>query len=67
MSRGNDITPTQILDATSAEVRGVIEAILSIEQDYQHYQNIENLKSLEQEIGKKIVKVVEQRASQHEA
>ncbi len=55
--------PADILNSTTPQIRGLIENVLSIEKDHQYIQNIEANKSLEREISKKIIKIIEQETS----
>ncbi|ACQ93204.1 hypothetical protein Tola_1593 [Tolumonas auensis DSM 9187] len=51
------MTPEEILDSASAEVREVIMEIIKIEKGYRHYQN--TIEEKEKQIAGQIKKLIE--------
>jgi hypothetical protein len=58
------ITPEDVLDSTSSEVKKIISEIITIEKEYHHYQNLSNVKEKEKELCARIKKTIEKRISQ---
>lgn len=54
------MTPKQVLDSTTPQVRNVIDEILKIEKANKHIQNLSASKSKEAEIVESILKVIYQ-------
>jgi hypothetical protein len=57
------ITPEDVLDSTSDDVKKIISEILMIEKEYHHFQNLSNMKEKEKELCARIKKTIEQRIS----
>ena len=55
--------PEDVLDATTDEVRSLIGGILEIEREYENKKNLHLNKSLEKDIGDRIVKLIEKEIS----
>ncbi len=51
------VSPKDILDSTTPQIRQVIEKVLQIEKEYEHIQNIEKNKNLEKQIADDICKI----------
>ena len=56
------MTPKQVLESTTPQVRNVIDEILKIEKANKHIQNLSASKSKEAEIIEEILKVIHQEA-----
>jgi hypothetical protein len=56
----SEVTPSQVMSATTAQVRKVIEQVLKIEKSYKHIQNLSANKSVEAKISEEILRVITQ-------
>jgi len=51
------VSPKDILNSTTPQIREIIEKILQIEKNYEHMQNLEKNKNLEKQIADEISKI----------
>jgi hypothetical protein len=54
------MTPKEILDSTTPEVRKIIDQILKVEKAQKHIQNLSSIKSVEAKIADDILKIIYQ-------
>lgn len=58
------MTPKEVLNGTSPQVRGVIDQILKIEKQYKHIENMSTNRAAETQITDAILKVIYQEIAQ---
>jgi len=54
------MTPKEILDSTTPEVRKLIEEILKVEKKYQHVQNLAIDRTSDALIAEEMIKIIHQ-------
>lgn len=52
------ITPKEVYESTTDQIRSLIDEILKIEKKYQHIQNISQNVSVETEVSEEILKAI---------
>tara|TARA_R110000824_G_scaffold33248_1_gene106631 strand:- start:859 stop:1032 length:174 start_codon:yes stop_codon:yes gene_type:complete len=52
-------TPEEILSSTTPEVKKLISEILKYEKEYQHFKNLSKVKDKENELCKRIIRLIE--------
>jgi len=52
------MTPQEVLDSTSPQIRKLLAEVIKIEQEYQHYKNLSSVKTKEREVCDRIVKLL---------
>ena len=58
------MSPKEVLDATSPQVRDVINQILRIEKQQKHIENMASNRAVEAQIAEAILKVIHQEVGQ---
>ena len=58
------MTPKEVLNGTSSQVRDVIDHILKIEKQYKHIENMSSNRAAETQIAEAILKVIHQEIAQ---
>jgi len=57
------VSPEDVLNSTSSEVKKIISDIILIEKEYHHYQNLSDMKDKQKELCDRIKKTIEKRIS----
>lgn len=57
------MTPAEVMNSTTDEVKRVIDQVLKIEKDYKHIQNLSANRSVEVQIADKIFQVISKEIS----
>lgn len=58
------MSPKEVLDATSPQVRDVINQILKIEKQQKHIENMASNRAVEAQIAEAILKLIHQEIAQ---
>ena len=57
------MTPTEVMNSTTDQVRKVIDEVLKIEKSYKHIQNLSTNRSVDAKISEEILRVFSQEIS----